>query len=119
MPGEYYILLPLIYGQAGKRSFDLVEGSTKYLIGAVVGAAGGFAAGSFIATPTAKSFGKSTLAGIAVSAGFIGRVSVRAVDKVGTALEVGYTRIRGREKYLEHEITELREQITRLEQRMD
>jgi hypothetical protein len=27
--------------------------------------------------------------------------------------------VRGREKYLEHEIEELREQITRLEQRMD
>ena len=95
------------------------EGSTKLLIGTVVGAAGGFAVGSFVATPTAKSFGKSTLGGIAVSASFLGRTSVRAIDRIGSALEAGYTRIRGREKYLEHEISELREQITRLEQRLD
>jgi hypothetical protein len=44
---------------------------------------------------------------------------VHAVDGLGKILESGYTRVRGREKYLEHEIEELREQITRLEQRMD
>ncbi len=97
----------------------MVEGSTKYLIGAAVGAVGGFAAGSFVTTPTARSFGKSTIGGIAASAGFAGRVSVKVIDRIGSALEAGYTRIRGREKYLEQEITELREQITRLEQRMD
>lgn len=95
------------------------EGLTKFLIGTVVGAAGGFAVGSFVATPTAKSFAKSTLAGIAVSASFVGRTSVRAIDRIGSALEVGYTRVRGREEYLENEIEELREQITRLEQRMN
>ena len=95
------------------------EGSTKFLIGTLVGAAGGFAVGSFVATPTAKSFGKSTLGGVALTVGFVGRTSVKAIDRIGTALEAGYTRIRGREAYLESEISELREQITRLEQRMD
>lgn len=95
------------------------EGSTKFLIGTVVGAAGGILVGSFAASPTAKSFGKSTLGGIAISAGFVGKKSVRAIDRIGSALETGYTRIRGREAYLEHEISELREQITRLEQRMN
>lgn len=95
------------------------EGSVKFLVGAAVGAVGGFAVGSFVATPTAKSFGKSALGSIALSASFMGRTSIKVVDKVGSALESGYTRIRGREAYLEHEIEELREQITRLEQRMD
>ena len=48
-----------------------------------------------------------------------GRTLGRAVDRLGSVLESGYTRVRGREKYLEHEIEELRDQITRLEQRMD
>lgn len=95
------------------------EGSTKFLIGAAVGAVGGFAVGSFLASPTAKSFGESVLAGIVVSASFMGRNSVKAVDRIGSKLEDGYTRVRGREAYLEHEIEELRDQITRLEQRMD
>lgn len=95
------------------------EGSTKFLIGAAVGAVGGFAVGSFVVSPTAKSFGESAMAGIVISASFMGRTSVKAVDKIGSALEDGYTRIRGREAYLEHEIDELRDQITRLEQRMD
>ncbi len=95
------------------------EGSTKFLIGAAVGVAGGFAVGSFVTTPTAKSFGKSTLGGIATSASFLGHTSVKTIDRIGSALEAGYTRIRGREAYLEHEISELRDQITRLEQRID
>ncbi len=97
----------------------LGKGSTKFLVGTVVGAAGGFAAGSFVATPTARSFGKSALSGIAISASFVGRTSVRTIDRIGSALESGYTRIRGREAYLENEISELRDQITRLEQRME
>jgi hypothetical protein len=44
---------------------------------------------------------------------------IQAIDVLGSTLESGYTRVRGREKYLEHEIEELRGQITRLEQRMD
>lgn len=85
----------------------------------LVGAAGGFAVGSFAATPTARSAGQSALGGLGVSARYVGRAAVRGVHHFGTAVESGYTRVRGREKYLEHEIEELREQITRLEQRMD
>ena len=95
------------------------EGSTKFLFGAVVGATTGFAAGFFAATPTARTVSKSTLGSVGDAARFVGRTALRTVDGVGLALEAGYTRVRGREKYLEHEIRELREQITRLEQRMD
>ncbi len=95
------------------------EGSTKFLFGAVLGATTGFAAGFFAATPTARLAGKSTLGGLGDAARFVGQTAVRAVDGLGLVLESGYTRVRGREKYLEHEIEELREQITRLEQRME
>lgn len=97
----------------------LRDGTSKFLAGVFVGAAGGLAVGSFAATQTARSAGQSALVGLSVSARFLGRTAMRAVDGLGTALESGYTRVRGREKYLEHEIEELREQITRLEQRMD
>ncbi len=95
------------------------EGTTKFLIGAAVGAVSGFAAGTFAATPTARSAGQSALGSLDVSVRFLGKAVVHAVDGLGNILESGYTRVRGREKYLEHEIEELREQITRLEQRMD
>ena len=95
------------------------EGTTRFLIGAAVGAVGGFAVGTFAATPTARSAGQSALGGLDVSIHFLGKTVVRAVDVLGAVLESGYTRVRGREKYLEHEIEELREQITRLEQRVD
>jgi hypothetical protein len=95
------------------------EGSTTFLIGAVVGATTGFAAGFFTATPTARWVGKSTLGGLGEAARFVGETAIRTVDGLGLALEAGYTRVRGREEYLEHEIEELREQITRLEQRID
>jgi hypothetical protein len=95
------------------------EGTAKFLIGSAVGAVGGFAVGSFVATPTARSAGKSALGGLIFSAGFVGRTVIRATRGFGAVLESGYTRVRGREKYLEHEIEELRDQITRLEQRMD
>jgi hypothetical protein len=97
----------------------LREGSTKFVVGLLVGAAGGFAAGSFVATPAARSAGQSALGGLDGSARFVGKTAVRAFDGLGTVLEAAYTRIRGREAYLEHEIEELREQITRLEQRLD
>jgi hypothetical protein len=97
----------------------LGEGTTKFLIGAAVGAVGGFAVGTFAATPTARSAGQSALGGFDVSIRFLGRTAVHAMDALGNVLESGYTRVRGRERYLEHEIEELREQITRLEQRMD
>ena len=97
----------------------LGEGTTKFVLGATVGAVGGFAAGAFAATPAARSARRSVLGGIDVSARFLGRTLGRAVDRLGSVLESGYTRVRGREKYLEHEIEELRDQITRLERRMD
>ncbi len=95
------------------------EGTTKFLMGAAVGAVGGFAAGTLAATPTARSAGQSALGGVDVSIRFLGRTAVHAIDALGDVLESGYTRVRGRERYLEHEIEELREQITRLEQRVD
>ncbi len=95
------------------------EGSTKFFFGAVLGAASGFAVGFFVATPTVRSAGRSTVGGLGGAAHFVGQTLVRAADNLGLALESGYTRIRGREKYLEHEIQELREQIMRLEQRID
>lgn len=95
------------------------EGTTRFFLGAAIGAVGGFAAGTFAATPTARSAGHSALGGLGSSFRFLGRRAVRAADHIGTALESGYTRVRGREKYLEHEIRELRDQITRLEQKMD
>jgi hypothetical protein len=95
------------------------EGSTKFFFGAALGATTGFAAGFFAATPTARSAGKSTLGGLGGAAHFVAGTTVRAAHNLGLAIESGYTRIRGRERYLEQEIEELREQITRLEQRID
>ena len=95
------------------------EGTTKFFIGAAVGAVGGFAAGTFAATPAVRSASQSALGGLDVAIRFLGRTVVHAIDGLGSALESGYTRVRGREQYLEHEIEELREQITRLEQRID
>ncbi len=95
------------------------EGSTKFLVGTAVGATTGFAVGFFAATPTARSAGKSTLGSLGDAVRFVGQTAIRAVDGLGLVLESGYTRVRGREKYLEQEIEELREQITRLEQRVD
>jgi hypothetical protein len=95
------------------------EGTTRFFLGAAIGAVGGFAVGTFAATPTARSAGHSAVGSLGSSLRVMGRGAVRAADRVGTALESGYTRVRGREKYLEHEIEELRQQITRLEQKMD
>ncbi len=95
------------------------EGSTRFLFGAVLGATTGFAAGFFAATPMARSAGKSTIGGLGGAVRFVGRTAIRTADSLGLAFESGYTRVRGREKYLEAEIEELREQITRLEQRIE
>ena len=97
----------------------MAEGTTRFFLGAAVGAVGGFAVGAFAATPTARSAGHSAVGGLGTSLRFLGRGAARAADRLGNALEAGYTRVRGRERYLEHEIEELREQITRLEQKMD
>ena len=95
------------------------EGSTRFLFGAILGATTGFAAGFFAATPTARWAGKSTLGGLGGASRFVGQTAVWTAHSLGLALEAGYTRVRGREKYLEQEIEELKEQITRLEQRID
>lgn len=95
------------------------EGTTKFFLGTAVGAACGFAAGAFAATPTARSAGQSALGGVGSSFRFLGRGAVSAVRGLGPILEAGYTRVRGREKYLEHEIEQLRDQIIRLEQKID
>lgn len=97
----------------------MFEGSTKFLVGVAFGAAGGFVVGSLAATPAARSAGQGALGGLGASARFLGKNAVRAVDRLGSALESGYTRVRGREAYLEREIEELRGQITRLEQRIE
>lgn len=95
------------------------QGTTRFLAGAAVGAVGGFVAGVLAATPTVRSAGHSALGGLDVSARFLGRTAIRTLDGLSNALESGYTRVRGREAYLEHEIQELREKITHLEERMD
>lgn len=59
------------------------------------------------------------MGGLGEAGRLVGRTAVWTAHSLGLALEAGYTRVRGREKYLEHEIEELREQITRLEQRID
>ena len=88
-------------------------------IGAAIGAVDGFAVGTFAATPAASSAGQSALGGLDVSIRFLGKTAVHAIDGLESVFEWGYTRVRGRERYLEHEIEELREQIIRLEQRID
>lgn len=95
------------------------RGSARFLVGAAVGAAGGFAVGAFVATPAARTTGQAIITGLDISARFLGRTTLQAVDGIGAFIESSYTRIRGREAYLEHEIAQLREQITRLEQRVD
>ena len=97
----------------------LSQGTTKFVLGATVGAVGGFAVGAFATTPTARSARQSALGGLDFSARFLGRTVIRTVDGLGSALEAGYTRVGGREEYLEHEIDELREQIGGLQQRME
>ena len=97
----------------------MAEGTTRFFLGAAVGAVGGFAVGTFAATPAARSAGHTAVGGLGTSLRFLGRGAARVADRFGNAFEAGYTRVRGRERYLEHEIEELREQITRLEQKMD
>jgi hypothetical protein len=97
----------------------LGKATTRFLVGAAVGAVGGFAVGTFAATPAARSASQLVLGSLDVSIRFLGTTAGQVLDALGDVLESGYTRVRGREKYLEHEIEELREQITRLEQRID
>lgn len=95
------------------------EGSTKFLIGAAIGAVGGFALGSAAASPTAKSAGQSAVRRIGDSARLVGRSTAQGFKEFGSTLETGYTKIRGREAYLEHEIDQLRDKILDLEERLD
>ncbi len=95
------------------------EGSAKFLIGTALGAVGGFALGSVAATPTARSAGSAVVMALGNSARFVRKAAVRTVDEFGSAIESGYTRVRGREAYLEHEISQLRDKISDLEKRMD
>lgn len=95
------------------------EGSAKFLIGAAVGAVGGFAIGAVAATPAARSAGSAVVMSFGTSARFVGKTTIRAADGFGSAIESGYTRVRGREAYLEHEISQLRDKISDLEKRMD
>jgi hypothetical protein len=97
----------------------LGEGTTRFFLGAAIGAVGGFAVGTFAATPAARSVGHTAVGGVGSSFRFVGRGATRAAHRIGNLLESGYTRVRGRERYLEHEIEQLREKITRLEQKVD
>ena len=97
----------------------MAEGTTRFFLGAAIGAVGGVAVGAFAATPTARSAGHTAVGGLGTSLRFLGRGALRGADRFGNALESGYTRVRGRERYLEHEREELREQITRLEQKIE
>ena len=96
-----------------------MKGSTKFLIGAAVGGGFGFAVGTFAATSTARSAGHAVIGGFGLSGRFVGKTTVRAINGLGATLESAYTSIRGREAYLEYQIEELRDQISRLEQRLD
>lgn len=94
------------------------RGSTKFVAGIVLGATTGFTAGYFTATPTARSASQAAMSGLSISARFLGQATEKVVRGLGSVLESTYTRIWGREAYLENEIEELRVQITRLEQRI-
>lgn len=96
------------------------KSSVKALVGAALGAsfAGGFATGVFFATPAARSAGQSAMAGLGVSARYVGYGAGRTARTLARAAESGYTRVRGREVYLERQIQALRDQISRLEERV-
>jgi hypothetical protein len=98
---------------------DLARGYFKFFAGAAVGATFGFAAGSFAVSAGARSASQSMSLGLGTAARFLGKTTARAMDGIGSVLEDGYTRVRGREAYLEHEIESLRRQITRLEQKIE
>lgn len=96
------------------------KGSVKILVGIGFGASfvGGLATGVFFSTPAARWVGESALTGAGASARYLGRGTVRAARVVARAAESGYTRVRGREAYLERQIEALRDQITHLEERV-
>ncbi len=95
------------------------EGPAKFILGAAAGAVGGFVVGSVVSNPTSRSASSAALKGAGISMRFLGRTVIKTTDGLGSVLESGYTRLRGREAYVENEIRQLREQISRLEQRME
>lgn len=95
------------------------EGTTKFILGAAAGAVSGFVVGSVVSNPTSRSASSAAIHGAGISMRFLGRTLVSTADGLGSLLENGYTRLRGREAYVENEIKQLREQISRLEQRME
>lgn len=96
------------------------RGSVKILVGIGFGAsfAGGLATGVFFSTPAARWIGQSALTGAGTSARYLGQGTVRAARGAARVAEAGYTRLRGREAYLEHQIDALRSQISHLEERI-
>ncbi|MGI8649069.1 MAG: hypothetical protein ACR2KW_01635 [Rubrobacter sp.] len=95
------------------------EGSTKFILGAVVGAVSGFVAGSVAVSPATRTVGHSVADGLKGSSKIVRSVASGTFRSLGSTIESGYTKVRGREAYLEHEIRELREKISDLESRMD
>lgn len=96
------------------------KGSVKVLVGLGFGGSfvGGLAAGIFFSTPAARWVGESALAGADTSARYLGKGTAHAARGVARAVEAGYTRVRGREAYLERQIDMLRDKITYLEERV-
>lgn len=96
------------------------KSSVRFLVGAALGASftGGFATGVFFATPAARSAGQSAVVGVGVTARYLGHGAGRTARIMSRAAESGYTRVRGREAYLERQIHALRDQISRLEERV-
>lgn len=96
------------------------KGSVRFFVGIGFGAsfAGGFVTGVLFATPAARSAGQSALAGVGTSARLFGGGTTRAARAMARLAESGYTRVRGREAYLERQIEALRAQISHLEERV-
>lgn len=95
------------------------EGYTKFILGAAAGAVGGFVIGSVISNPNSRSASNTALKGVGISMRFLGGTFASAANVLGSFLESGYTRVRGREAYVENEIEQLREKISSLEQRIE
>lgn len=97
----------------------MLKGSTKLVLGTAAGAVGGFVVGSVISNPNSRSASSTALKGVGISMRFLGGSFVSAANVLGSFLESGYTRVRGREAYVENEIEQLREKISSLEQRIE
>lgn len=95
------------------------EGSTKLIVGVVIGSVGGFVVGSVAASPATRTVGHSVAEGFRGSVRIARDVTGGTMRSLGLTLESGYTKVRGREAYLEHEIEDLREKISDLESRLD